>query len=45
MSMLTGVAMAVFCMRSPFDAMHQKRLYVIHMENVRPQLSGYTYLV
>ncbi|KAM5532207.1 hypothetical protein V8D89_014107 [Ganoderma adspersum] len=33
-SMMTGVAMAVFCMRSPFDAMHQKRLYVIHMENI-----------
>ena len=34
-SMVTGVAMAVFAMRSPFDSMHQKRLFVIHMENVR----------
>ncbi|KAI0676099.1 hypothetical protein C8Q78DRAFT_369024 [Trametes maxima] len=33
-SLLTGVAMAIFAMRSPFDAMHQKRLFVIHMENI-----------
>ena len=33
-SMVTGLAMAIFSMRSPFDPMHQKRLFVIHMENV-----------
>lgn len=33
-SMVTGIAMVVFAGRSPFDAMHQKRLFVIHMENV-----------
>ncbi|KZT10195.1 uncharacterized protein LAESUDRAFT_756379 [Laetiporus sulphureus 93-53] len=33
-SILTAVAMAVFSMRSPFDSMHQKRVFVIHMENV-----------
>lgn len=32
---LTVISMAVFSMRSPFDTMHQKRLFVIHMENVR----------
>ena len=35
LSLVTGVAMAVFCSRSPFDTMHQKRLFVLHMENVR----------
>ena len=35
LSMITGVSMAIFAMRSPFDSMHQKRLFVIHMENVR----------
>ncbi|KAI0358143.1 hypothetical protein OH77DRAFT_1421438 [Trametes cingulata] len=34
LSMLTGVMMAIFAMRQPFDAMHQKRLFVIHMENI-----------
>ncbi|GBE89509.1 Putative endoplasmic reticulum metallopeptidase [Sparassis crispa] len=34
MSVLTAVMMVAFSMRSPFDAMHQKRLFVIHMENV-----------
>ncbi|KAI9062799.1 hypothetical protein FKP32DRAFT_1629419 [Trametes sanguinea] len=34
LSMLTGLAMAIFSMRSPFDPMHQKRLFVIHMENI-----------
>ena len=33
---LTVVATAIFAVREPFDAMHQKRLFVIHMENVRP---------
>ncbi|OBZ74192.1 putative endoplasmic reticulum metallopeptidase 1 [Grifola frondosa] len=37
LTMLTGITMAVFSMRSPFDAMHQKRLFVIHMENVTSQ--------
>lgn len=30
----TVLAMAVFARRSPFDAMHQRRLFVLHMENV-----------
>jgi hypothetical protein len=33
-SVLTTVAIAVFAMREPFDAMHQKRLFVVHMNNV-----------
>lgn len=32
---VTTISMAVFSMRNPFDTMHQKRLFVIHMENVR----------
>lgn len=31
---ITTISMAVFSMRSPFDTMHQKRLFVIHMENI-----------
>ena len=31
---ITTISMAVFSMRNPFDTMHQKRLFVIHMENV-----------
>ncbi|OJT03270.1 hypothetical protein TRAPUB_6137 [Trametes pubescens] len=34
LTMITGLTMAVFSMRSPFDSMHQKRLFVIHMENI-----------
>ncbi|KAI0630537.1 hypothetical protein C8Q77DRAFT_1211545 [Trametes polyzona] len=34
LTMVTGLVMAVFSMRAPFDAMHQKRLFVIHMENI-----------
>ena len=34
-TMATAVAIAVFSVRSPFDDMHQKRVFVIHMENVR----------
>ncbi|KAI0332654.1 hypothetical protein GY45DRAFT_1344453 [Cubamyces sp. BRFM 1775] len=34
LSMVTGLSMAIFSMRSPFDPMHQKRLFVIHMENI-----------
>lgn len=33
-SVLSTLSIAVFFMREPFDAMHQKRLFVIHMENV-----------
>lgn len=32
--MLTVLLMAVFAMRAPFDGMHQKRLFVIHSQNV-----------
>lgn len=34
-SALSGVVMLVFMQREAFDEMHQKRLFVIHMENVR----------
>ena len=34
LSILTVLSMAVFCTREVFDDMHQKRLFVIHMENV-----------
>ncbi|KAI0794351.1 hypothetical protein C8Q74DRAFT_1365816 [Fomes fomentarius] len=34
LSMVSGLAMAVFSARSPFDSMHQKRIFVIHMENI-----------
>lgn len=34
MTMGMAVLMAVFSMRVPFDEMHQKRLFVLHMENV-----------
>ena len=34
-SALSVVMMLVFMQREPFDEMHQKRLFVIHMENVR----------
>ncbi|TCD68032.1 hypothetical protein EIP91_011643 [Steccherinum ochraceum] len=33
-SILTTVAIAVFSAREPFDKMHPKRLFVIHMENI-----------
>lgn len=36
---ITAISMAIFSMRSPFDTMHQKRLFVIHMENVSFNLS------
>lgn len=38
LSMVSGLAMAVFSARSPFDPMHQKRIFVIHMENVSFQM-------
>lgn len=31
---LTAIAIAVFAMREPFDVMHPKRIFVLHMENV-----------
>lgn len=33
-AVFTGVMMVVFALRSPFDAMHPKRLYILHSENV-----------
>jgi hypothetical protein len=33
-SVLSGAAMLVFMQREAFDEMHQKRLFIIHMENV-----------
>jgi hypothetical protein len=32
--LVTGVTIAIFSIRSPFDDMHQKRLFVLHHENV-----------
>ena len=34
LTLVSGVAMFVFKQREVFDEMHQKRLFVIHMENV-----------
>ena len=34
-SVLSVVAILVFVQREAFDEMHQKRLFVVHMENVR----------
>ncbi|KAF8806834.1 hypothetical protein BYT27DRAFT_7167035 [Phlegmacium glaucopus] len=34
MSIVTIVVMGVFAMKVPFDAMHQKRLFALHLENV-----------
>lgn len=31
---LSVIGMVAFSMRQPFDAMHQKRVFVIHAENV-----------
>ena len=39
LSLLSGAAMLVFMRREPFDEMHQKRLFIIHMENVRTSSS------
>lgn len=33
-SLVSAVAIAVFMARDPFDHMHPKRLFVLHMENV-----------
>ena len=34
LSVLMTVLIAVFASMEPFDAMHQKRLFFLHMENV-----------
>lgn len=34
LSIVTVLMMAVFARRVPFDAMHQKRLFVLHTENI-----------
>lgn len=34
LSVITALSMALFAMRAPFDRLHQKRMFVIHMENV-----------
>ena len=34
MVLVTGGVMAYFARREPFDSMHQKRLFVLHHENV-----------
>jgi hypothetical protein len=36
MTAVTTISIAYFSMREPFDEMHQKRLFVVHMENVSP---------
>ncbi|TFK34083.1 hypothetical protein BDQ12DRAFT_690347, partial [Crucibulum laeve] len=33
-SIATSVMIAVFALKEPFDSMHQKRLFVLHLENV-----------
>ncbi|KIJ96005.1 hypothetical protein K443DRAFT_134254 [Laccaria amethystina LaAM-08-1] len=37
LSMTTFVLMGIFAMRTPFDEMHQKRLFVLHLENITSQ--------
>ncbi|KDQ62015.1 hypothetical protein JAAARDRAFT_190713 [Jaapia argillacea MUCL 33604] len=34
LGVISVVLMGVFAMRNPFDDMHQKRLFVLHMENI-----------
>jgi len=34
-ALVSGLMMAIFSMRSPFDDMHQKRLFVLHHENLQ----------
>ncbi|KAF9524402.1 hypothetical protein CPB83DRAFT_861305 [Crepidotus variabilis] len=34
MTAVTGIAIAVFAMRAPFDSMHQKRVFILRLENV-----------
>lgn len=45
LSVLSGVAMLVFKQRDVFDELHQKRLFVLHMENVRVLVSPLIYLL
>ncbi|KAF5379478.1 hypothetical protein D9615_006633 [Tricholomella constricta] len=33
-SLVTAVLIAVFAMRAPFDDMHQKRMFILHLENI-----------
>jgi len=40
LTLVTGVMIAVFCMKSPFDDMHQKRLFVIHHENLQTRVQN-----
>lgn len=35
MSVVTTLSMAFYATLEPFDEMHQKRLFIIHSENVR----------
>ena len=35
LSVLSGITALVFMQREVFDEMHQKRLFILHMENVR----------
>ncbi|KAH6874322.1 hypothetical protein BKA70DRAFT_1350465 [Coprinopsis sp. MPI-PUGE-AT-0042] len=37
MTVVTTASIAYFSAREPFDEMHQKRLFVVHMENVTTQ--------
>ncbi|KAG5727720.1 hypothetical protein E4T56_gene20743 [Termitomyces sp. T112] len=37
MSVVTAILVAVFAMKAPFDVMHQKRLFVLHLENITTQ--------
>lgn len=36
MTVVTTISIAYFSAQEPFDEMHQKRLFVVHMENVSP---------
>ncbi|KAG5644249.1 hypothetical protein DXG03_008787 [Asterophora parasitica] len=33
-SLITALLIAIFAMRVPFDDMHQKRLFILHLENI-----------
>ncbi|KXN84133.1 hypothetical protein AN958_00403 [Leucoagaricus sp. SymC.cos] len=33
-SIVTAIAMAIFSVKQPFDEMHQKRLFILHSENI-----------
>ena len=34
LTLITGLMMAIFAQINPYDALHPKRLYIIHSENV-----------